>query len=123
MFYNNFHRYVSIFIISISFLVFGCGERASDNNSKKENQLTNNHSMQSTDSMDQTMHNNMIHEGKIDVQSIDVNKDDRLFECPMDWNVISDSPGRCPVCEMNLKEFSISEVKNNLVKHGHEIIQ
>ncbi len=62
----------------------------------------------------------LVREGIIDVESIDVNKDEKLFECPMDWNVLTDEEGRCPVCNMYLKEFTIDEVKANLDKHGYE---
>jgi Cu(I)/Ag(I) efflux system membrane fusion protein/cobalt-zinc-cadmium efflux system membrane fusion protein len=62
----------------------------------------------------------IIHEGTIDLKSIDTNKDGKLFECPMDWNVISDEDGRCPVCNMYLKEYTIDEVKTNLDKNGFE---
>lgn len=60
----------------------------------------------------------IIHKGIIDVESIDKNKDGKLWECPMDWNVISDEAGRCPLCNMKLKEYSIEEVKINLEKNG-----
>lgn len=62
--------------------------------------------------------NSIVHQGVIDVENLDKNKDGKLFECPMDWNVISDKPGNCPECNMKLKEFSIEEVKQNLGKHG-----
>jgi Cu(I)/Ag(I) efflux system membrane fusion protein/cobalt-zinc-cadmium efflux system membrane fusion protein len=62
----------------------------------------------------------IVHEGVIDVESIDKNKDGKLWECPMDWNVISDESGRCPLCNMKLKEFSIDEVKSNLDKYGFD---
>ncbi|AFH48578.1 Membrane-fusion protein [Ignavibacterium album JCM 16511] len=62
----------------------------------------------------------IVYNGVIDVQSIDKNKDGKLWECPMDWNVISDESGRCPLCNMKLKEYSITEVKNNLEKNGFE---
>ncbi|MEE9449508.1 MAG: efflux RND transporter periplasmic adaptor subunit [Ignavibacteriaceae bacterium] len=62
----------------------------------------------------------LMREGIIDVESIDVNKDGKLFECQMDWNVLSDEEGRCPDCNMYLKEFTIDEVKANLEKHGFE---
>ena len=61
-----------------------------------------------------------MREGIIDVESIDVNKDGKLFECPMDWNVLTDEEGRCQNCNMYLKEFTIDEVKANLDKHGFE---
>ncbi len=62
----------------------------------------------------------IVHEGVIDVESIDKNMDRKLWECPMDWNVISDESGRCPVCNMKLKEYSIENVKANLDKYGYE---
>ncbi|MCW8805283.1 MAG: efflux RND transporter periplasmic adaptor subunit [Ignavibacteriaceae bacterium] len=62
----------------------------------------------------------IVHEGVIDVEAIDKNKDGKLFECPMDWNVISDESGRCPLCNMKLKEYTTEEVKSNLDKHGYE---
>jgi hypothetical protein len=62
----------------------------------------------------------IIHKGVIDVESIDKNNDGKLFECPMDWNVISDEDGRCPVCNMYLKEYTIEEVISNLDKYGYE---
>ena len=60
----------------------------------------------------------IVHEGEIDVVSIDKNKDGNLWECPMDWNVISDDAGRCPVCNMKLKEYTIENVKANLDKNS-----
>ncbi|MGD8305978.1 MAG: efflux RND transporter periplasmic adaptor subunit [Ignavibacteria bacterium] len=62
----------------------------------------------------------IVHEGVINVVSIDKNQDGKLFECPMDWNVITDEDGRCPVCNMYLKEYTIDEVKSNLEKNGFE---
>jgi membrane fusion protein, copper/silver efflux system len=62
----------------------------------------------------------IVHEGVIDVESIDKNRDGKLFECPMDWNVISDEAGRCPICNMYLKEYSIKQIKENLDKNGFE---
>lgn len=63
----------------------------------------------------------IIRGGTIDVESIDVNGDGSVYECPMDWNVISDENGRCPTCNMFLKEYSIDETKQNLIKYGYEV--
>ncbi len=60
----------------------------------------------------------IVRQGVIDLLVIDINKDKKLWQCPMDWNVISDEKGRCPVCEMKLKEYTIDEVKINLDRHG-----
>ncbi len=62
----------------------------------------------------------IIHNGIINVEAIDKNKDGKIFECPMDWNIISDEDGRCPECNMFLKEYSIEETKQNLEMNGFE---
>ncbi len=61
-----------------------------------------------------------IRKGVIDLSAIDKNKDGKLYEDIMDWNVISDKRGTCPLCGMTLREFSIKEIKENLTKHGFE---
>lgn len=62
----------------------------------------------------------LIREGVIDVESIDVNKNGKVFQDPMDWNVISDEDGRCPICNMFLKEVTIEEAKKNLTDNGFD---
>lgn len=57
----------------------------------------------------------------IDVQSIDKNKDGKVFQDMMDWNVISDNPGTCPLCGMTLKEFTVKQAIENLQKHGLKV--
>ena len=59
-----------------------------------------------------------IRKGVIDLSVIDKNKDGKLYEDIMDWNVISDEPGECPICGMTLREYTIKEVKKNLTEHG-----
>jgi len=76
-------------------------------------------------SVEQTTKNNnsnkiIIRKGIIDLSTIDKNKNGKVYECPMDWNVISDKPGVCPLCGMTLKEYSIEETKSNLNKFGYE---
>ncbi|GBD90310.1 cation efflux system protein CusB precursor [bacterium BMS3Abin04] len=62
----------------------------------------------------------LIRKGVIDVEAIDVNKDGKLFQDVMDWNVISDKPAVCPICGMHLQEMSIDQVKKNLKENGFE---
>jgi membrane fusion protein, copper/silver efflux system len=62
----------------------------------------------------------IVREGVIDVEAIDKNNDGKVFQDMMDWNVISDEPGECPLCGMKLKEVSIDEAKKNLEKNGYE---
>ena len=62
----------------------------------------------------------LIREGVIDLEEIDKNKDGKLYQDIMDWNVISDKPGVCPECGMTLRKFTIKEVEENLKKHGYK---
>ena len=92
-------------------------DEKSKTESKPEKTETKKEEMKMNDTHD---HYSIIHEGVIDVASLDKNKDGKLFECPMNWNVISDEDGSCPECNMKLKEFSIEGVKTNLEKYGYE---
>ncbi len=62
----------------------------------------------------------IVHKGAIDVAKIDMNKDGKVYQDMMDWNVISDKPGDCPVCGMTLKEVTVEQAKKNLKKHGYK---
>ena len=62
----------------------------------------------------------LVREGIIDVVEVDINKDGHVYECPMDWNVLDDKAGDCPVCGMKLKEYTIVDVQKNLSKFGFE---
>ncbi len=62
----------------------------------------------------------IVHKGIIDLAAIDKNGDGKVFQDPMDWNVISDEEGRCPLCNMFLKEVTIDEAKMNLKMNGFE---
>lgn len=59
--------------------------------------------------------------GEIDLKAIDKNKDGKVFQDMMDWNVISDEAGECPLCGMKLKEVTIEKAKENLVKHNFKV--
>jgi Heavy metal binding domain len=71
-----------------------------------------------SDSMNTNM---MVHKGEIDLQAIDKNKDGKVYQDMMDWNVISDEPGKCPLCGMTLKEVSLDKAKENLLKHDFKV--
>ncbi len=60
----------------------------------------------------------IVHKGVIDVAKIDMNKDGKVYQDMMDWNVISDKPGDCPLCGMKLKEVTLAQAKKNLEKNG-----
>ena len=63
----------------------------------------------------------MVREGVIDLGAIDKNKDGKVFQDVMDWNVISDKPGTCPLCGMKLKEVTLEKAKENLLKNGFKV--
>jgi len=63
----------------------------------------------------------IVREGVIDLQAIDVNGDGMVYEDMMDWNVISDEPGKCPLCGMTLKEVTLEKAKQNLQKHDYQV--
>jgi Cu(I)/Ag(I) efflux system membrane fusion protein/cobalt-zinc-cadmium efflux system membrane fusion protein len=63
----------------------------------------------------------IVHEGMIDLMAIDKNKDGMVYQDMMDWNVISDEPGKCPLCKMTLTEVSIEQAKENLVKNNFKV--
>ena len=63
----------------------------------------------------------LVRKEPIDVAAIDKNKDGKVYQDMMDWNVISDKPGKCPLCGMTLKEVTIKEAKDNLVKYGYKV--
>jgi len=114
-----------------TFFVFGTFAQEKPETEKKETHMKMEH-MQSdstmhgmnhtmnmkTDSMNTNM---MVHEGEIDLQAIDKNKDGKVYQDMMDWNVISDEPGKCPLCGMTLKEVSLDKAKENLLKHDFKI--
>ncbi|MFH0733089.1 MAG: heavy metal-binding domain-containing protein [bacterium] len=108
-----------IFVAKPTF--WGSNNHQMDNMEQNHTQ-NNNHKMQNNQ---QSQNNNMmessiIREGVIDLSVIDENKDGKVFQDSMDWNVISDKPGKCPVCKMLLVEFSLKDAKSNLEKNGYK---
>ena len=63
----------------------------------------------------------IAYKGVINLKSIDDNKDGKIYQCPMDFNVLSDKPGVDPKCGMKLKEVTLTQAKNNLTKHGFKV--
>jgi hypothetical protein len=49
-----------------------------------------------------------------DVAAFDQNGDGRVFQCPMHWEVIAETPGDCPICRMRLVEYSVEQAQKNL---------
>ena len=63
----------------------------------------------------------IVRDGVIDMNEIDMNKDGKVFQDPMHWNVISDKAGKCPLCKMTLEEVTLESAKSNLMKNGFEV--
>lgn len=61
------------------------------------------------------------YKGVIDLKSIDENKDGKVYQCPMDFNVLSDKPGVDPKCGMKMKEVTLKQAKGNLTKFGIKV--
>ncbi|MGE5432948.1 MAG: hypothetical protein ACM3QX_17845 [Syntrophomonadaceae bacterium] len=96
----------------------GCGEKKTDQQQStpeapKKEVLANNNTTLSA--------NTIVREGEIDLKAIDENKDGKVFECQMDYNVISDLKGTCPKCGMNLDEVSLDKAKSNLKASGYTV--
>ena len=81
-----------------------------DHSNMKDNSEMMDHSKMDHSKMESAI----VREGVIDVAVIDVNNDGKVYSCPMCSDVISDEAGRCPKCEMKLKEYSIEDSEKNL---------
>ena len=73
--------------------------------------------------MDTTKSNkdSIVREGVIDLNAIDENKDGKVYQDGMDFNVISDKPGKCPLCGMTLQEVSLEKAKDVLIKNNFKV--
>ncbi|MCF8242911.1 MAG: hypothetical protein K9J16_16150 [Melioribacteraceae bacterium] len=63
----------------------------------------------------------IVREEPIDLKAIDANGDGKVFQDQMDWNVISDEAGECPLCGMKLKEVPLNNAKFKLIENGFEV--
>lgn len=89
-------------------LIFGCGKSGDHDEMHKEG-------------ASEQVESPLIRDFNVEVATLDENKDEKIFQCPMDWEVISDEAGTCPLCNMNLKEYSVADAQKNLEEHkSHE---
>ncbi len=109
---------LSIVLILMGLLLLSaCAEKEKEqiaSEAKQKKQMT-----MSETSIDK-VESELVRKGVIDVKAIDKNNDGKVYECPMNWNVLSDQQSDCPVCGMEMKEFTIADVNNNLNKHGYD---
>lgn len=121
-------------IAAILFLVFVsvvAAQDKKDSTKTDHKMMKHDHSKMHEMMKDSTPHSKMIdkdkkkspliREGEIDLNTIDKNKDGKVFQDQMDFNVISDKPGECPLCGMNLKEVTLQQAKENLLKHNFKV--
>lgn len=85
----------------------------------KENQTTKKDKSESKE--EEVKKESIIHEGVIDLKTIDKNNDGKVYQDMMDWNVISDKSGECPLCGMKLKEVTLETAKKNLIENGFKV--
>ncbi|MBZ0180044.1 MAG: hypothetical protein K8F36_12200 [Melioribacteraceae bacterium] len=112
-------KLIGFFVTVLLLTVATYGQEKTDTtkmNHMKHNSMKMNHSM-----MDSTKQNSIVREEPIDLKAIDENGDGKVFQDMMDWNVISDKAGECPLCGMKLKEVSLNEAKVNLISNGFEV--
>jgi len=120
-------------IAAIMFLVLvsvAAAQDRKDTTKTDHKMMKHDHSKMHEMMKDSSMHSKMIdkkkkspiiREGEIDLNAIDENKDGKVFQDQMDFNVISDKPGECPLCGMNLKEVTLQQAKENLLKHNFKV--
>ncbi len=107
---NKIFLAILIIFLGSTFLGGTIAQEHSHNSHKKDNSVNIEHSA-----------NNIVHEGIIDLKKIDVNKDGKVFQDQMDWNVISDKPGKCPLCKMTLVEVTLKKAKENLIRNKFKV--
>ena len=102
--FKLFGNFILVIAVAALFFVTGCSKQ---NEAPKEQQQTISESKSSVDST-------IIRDKNADVSKIDVNKDGKVYECQMDYDVISDNPGVCPKCGMKLEEVTVKQAQENL---------
>jgi hypothetical protein len=98
-------KYLFLLIIMIG-LVTGCG----DGNRGGETNDEHNNAGTEREILDQSV----VRDANTDVASLDRNGDGKVFQCPMDPEVISDVNGNCPLCKMRLSETTLYQAQENL---------
>ena len=96
---------ISVFFLS-TIIIAGCKQQEP----KKEVQAPAVQTEVKSAGVDSTI----IRSTGVDVASLDLNKDGKVYQCPMHAEVISDIAGVCPICHMDLDEVSIAEAKQAL---------
>jgi len=126
MLVNINKTFVFIFVLTmftaLSFAQQDSSTKTMDMNiHKMEMMKDSTHQMKSSEEMSNEKDSSIVHSGVIDLESIDKNKDGKVYQDMMDFNVISDMPGKCPLCGMKLKEVSLEKAKDILIKNNFKV--
>lgn len=94
-----------IVFLFIGFIIAGCGK--SEEHDKIEMEETG-----------REIDSSIVRNLGVEVTSLDENGDGKVYQCPMHSQVISDEADICPLCKMELEEYSVAEAQNNFeTKH------
>jgi len=108
---KSFLKYCIQFLIVLIVTVFigftGCSKENGDA------KLSQNQTKQTAEKKD-AKDTEIIRDKNVNIISLDQDKDGSLYQCEMDYDVISDNPGTCPKCGMQLKKVSVADAKKNL---------
>ncbi len=127
---NISKTFPSVLVFAVMFTVLSSAQEKQDSSAKSKTMDMNMHKMEMMNDSTHQMKDNkemseekdsIVHSGVIDLQSIDKNKDGKVFQDVMDFNVISDNPGKCPLCGMKLKEVSLEKAKDILIKNNFKV--
>ena len=114
-----------ILIVVAAIAFYGCGNDQQKNDQAMDEMHTTNGNHIDEDHMDgqktSKLGDEVVRKGIIDVDGVDENKDGFVYQDMMDWKVISDIEGKCPVCGMQLKKVNLEKTKENLVKHDYKV--
>ncbi len=119
-----------IFVFTFMFTMLVLAQDKQDSATKSKTMDMKIHKMEMMkDSTHQMMNNeemsdekySIVRSGVIDLEAIDKNKDGKVYQDVMDFNVISDNPGKCPICGMKLKEVTLKIAEKNLIDNNFKV--
>ncbi|MDR3628003.1 MAG: heavy metal-binding domain-containing protein [Ignavibacteriaceae bacterium] len=98
-------KFSIVLLIVVFISLTGCSKESGAKSPENQSQQTG---------KKDTTNTSIIRDNDVNVSSLDLDKDGNLYQCEMDYDVISDKPGTCPKCGMELKKVSIADAKKNL---------
>lgn len=110
---------LAVFVIFMALTITACGQQKQEE-AEAEHQHTMHSDTQMTAGMAK-LDSTVVRKGTIDLAQVDVDKDGKVYQCPMDWNVVSDSAGYCPMCNMELEHVSVADAKKNLTDNKFQV--